>query len=74
MQPIQAIAPVCTPLIFISENWETNNALIESINNLDSNLSNTNKMLVSEIYNLAKNVYVGKNGFLQLMFKMGFAF
>jgi len=25
-------------------------------------------------YNLAKNVYDGKNGFLQLMFKMGFAF
>ena len=25
-------------------------------------------------YNLAKNVYDGENGFLQLMFKMGFAF
>ena len=25
-------------------------------------------------YNLAKNVYDGKNGFMQLMFKMGFAF
>ena len=25
-------------------------------------------------YNLAKNVYDGKNGFLQLIFKMGFAF
>ena len=35
---------------------ETNNALIESINNLDNNLTNTNKMLVSEITSLAENV------------------
>ena len=35
---------------------ETNNALIESINNLDENLNNTNKMLVTEISNLANNV------------------
>ncbi len=25
-------------------------------------------------YNIAKDVYEGENGFLQLMFKMGFAF
>ncbi|RPH04742.1 MAG: hypothetical protein CBC53_006070 [Alphaproteobacteria bacterium TMED93] len=40
---------------------ETNNALIESINNLDNNLSNTNKMLVSEISGLAENVTKNMN-------------
>ena len=40
---------------------ETNNALIESINNLDNNLNNTNKMLVSEITNLAENVTKNMN-------------
>ena len=40
---------------------ETNNALIESINNLDNNLNNTNKMLVSEISSLAENVTKNMN-------------
>ncbi len=40
---------------------ETNNALIESINSLDDNLNNTNKMLVSEISNLANNVTKNMN-------------
>ncbi len=40
---------------------ETNNALIESINNLDNNLNNTNKMLVTEISNLAENVTKNMN-------------
>ena len=40
---------------------ETNNALIESINSLDDNLNNTNKMLVSEISNLANNVTINMN-------------
>ena len=40
---------------------ETNNALIESINNLDNNLTNTNKMLVSEVTGLAENVTKNMN-------------
>ena len=40
---------------------ETNNALIASINNLDNNLNNTNKMLVTEISNLANNVTKNMN-------------
>tara|TARA_E500000178_G_C16940053_1_gene715930 strand:- start:352 stop:1080 length:729 start_codon:yes stop_codon:yes gene_type:complete len=40
---------------------ETNNALIESINNLDNNLNNTNKMLISEITSLADSVSKSMN-------------
>ncbi len=35
---------------------ETNNSLIESINNLESSISSTNNMLLSELTNITKNI------------------